>query len=406
MKYLNIIIVGGSFAAIAAYLRFKGKLPKPYRIVIIEPRSHFQFVFAFPRGCVITGIENDLFVPYNKLFDSPEQGIVVSAKADSITPTHVILDRPISEAFIGVSESDKLTNEIPYEYLIYATGADHPPPTNLNNISMKKDGVAILKYYQSKISQAKKILIVGGGAAGLELAAEIKLHFPEKSVTLIHSRTQYLMSYIKKLHENVYQILERLGVEQILGERVMTPKDEAFDGIMRVVETNKGRKIECDLQIMCTGLSPNSSVLSTLSPSAVNSDTKFVKVKSTMQIDDDKFPNVFACGDITDSQESKTARNAFQHAFTCVDNIIRLIKHKKFASGTHKRDLALIVHKPSFSGIMIYLGDEIIGQMQIFWWTFVFRSRWIFKLANSKNVGASRAWYLMNIPFSKESTML
>ncbi|KAJ1556893.1 Apoptosis-inducing factor 2 [Nowakowskiella sp. JEL0078] len=402
MLYKNIAIIGGSFSAIAAKLRSLGKLPEPYRLVIIEPRSHFQYVFAFPRACVLPGFENDLFVPYNKLFDSPAQGIVVTAKADSITPTHVILDRPVSESIVGISDSKKLTKEISYDYLIYAAGANHPPPTNLNSSWMKEDGIAKLKEYQLKIRKAEKILVVGGGAAGLELAAEIKEKYPEKSVTLVHSRTMYLTPYKKELHEYAYQILKRLGVEQILGERVMTPKDEAFDGIMRVVETNKGRKIECDLQIMCTGLTPNSSVLSTLSPSAINPDTNFVKVKSTMQIDDVNFPNIFAVGDIIDSPEIKTAKTALQQASTSIDNIIKLINHKN----SKESSLTLNDNKPSTPRILLYLGKQVIGQMQTFWGASVFQNPWFTWFSKSQNLGASKAWSILNIPFNKETAKL
>lgn len=37
--------------------------------------------------------------------------------------------------------------------------------------------------------KAKNIAVIGGGAVGVELATDIKSYYPEKSVTLVHSRT-------------------------------------------------------------------------------------------------------------------------------------------------------------------------------------------------------------------------
>ena len=39
---------------------------------------------------------------------------------------------------------------------------------------------------QTKRSKSSIISIIGGGAVGIELAAEIKLHYPNKVVNLIH----------------------------------------------------------------------------------------------------------------------------------------------------------------------------------------------------------------------------
>ncbi|KAG0222331.1 hypothetical protein BGW42_006680, partial [Actinomortierella wolfii] len=218
----NVVIIGGSCCAVSSMLTAKTVLPKTHRLIVIEKHSHFHYMFAFPRATVISGWENELFIPYTKMFDSPEQGVVVHAKALSLTKTHVQLDR----------EVPGFGNQIEYEYLIYATGARHPEPGNLNDCDTKEGAIARLKEYQEKIKKSTKVLIVGGGAVGMELATEIREHFPEKEVTLKCAKA-----------------MDKFGVKQILGDRVIIPEGGFKDDFKMIkVKTKNGLEIECDYQ--------------------------------------------------------------------------------------------------------------------------------------------------------------
>ncbi|KAI8847128.1 hypothetical protein BC829DRAFT_397259, partial [Chytridium lagenaria] len=227
----NVVIIGGSYTAVAACYRARQIMPPNYRIIVLEKHSHLHFMFAFPRAIVLKGFEHELFVPYTNLFDSKDQGLFFQALATSISPTHITLDHP-------------------YDYLIYAAGASHPEPTSLCDANTKTEGIDRLKYYQDTIAKATSVLVCGGGAAGLETASEIKEHYPDKEVTLVHSRERYMMPFNYGLHQKSYDILEKLGVNQVLGERVVVPEGGfVHDGVMKIVKTTAGREIECDLQV-------------------------------------------------------------------------------------------------------------------------------------------------------------
>ncbi|KAF9896481.1 hypothetical protein BX616_007376, partial [Lobosporangium transversale] len=235
----NVVIIGGSCVAIAATMIAKKSLPSTHRVIIIEKHSHFHYMFAFPRACVISGWENELFVPYTKFFESPEQGQVIQAVATGISKTHVELDRAI-EGF---------GTNIEYDYLIYATGARHPEPGNLNDHDTKKGAIQRIKDMQAKIQKATKILLIGGGAVGLELAVEIREHYPEKEVTLVHSRDRYMPSYKLKMHEKTVEILDQFGVTRIMSDRAIIPEGGFKDDFQMIkVVTKNGKEIECDLQ--------------------------------------------------------------------------------------------------------------------------------------------------------------
>lgn len=198
-------------------------------------------MFAFPRACVIQGWENELFVPYTKVFeDAPDKGHVIQALATNITKTHVELDREI-EGF---------GNKVEYEYLIYGTGARHPEPGNLNDYDTKEAALSRLKETQEKIKKSTKVLIIGGGAVGLELAVEIREHFPEKEVTLVHSREQYMLSYKLGMHKEIFKTLKQFDVRQIMGDRAIVPESGFVDDFKMIkVATKNGQEVECDLQV-------------------------------------------------------------------------------------------------------------------------------------------------------------
>lgn len=230
--------------AISSILTGKKILPSTHRIIVIEKHSHFHYMFAFPRACVIQGWENELFVPYTKAFeDAPNKGQVIQALATNITKTHVELDRVV-EGF---------GNKVEYEYLIYGTGARHPEPANLNDHDTKESALKRLKENQEKIKKATKVLLIGGGAVGLELAVEIREHFPEKEVTLVHSREQYMLSYKYSMHKEIVKILNKFEVRQITGDRAIIPEGGFVDDFKMIkVATKNGQEVECDLQVRNT----------------------------------------------------------------------------------------------------------------------------------------------------------
>lgn len=95
---------------------------------------------------------------------------------------------------------------------------------------------------------------------------------------------------------------------------------------------------------MCIGMTPNSSMIKELAPDAINKDTGFVKVKPTMQIQDDRFPNIFAAGDVTDHTDVKTGHYAWMQGCAALVNIRKLIDGatQEELEPYKSKDLALI----------------------------------------------------------------
>ncbi|KXS16324.1 FAD/NAD(P)-binding domain-containing protein [Gonapodya prolifera JEL478] len=320
--YKNVVVVGGSFAGVAAVNGLKGRLPQSHRVVLIEPRSTFHFAFAFPRAAVLSGFEDSLFIPYDRLFASPEDGLVLRCKAVQVAPDYVVVDRPVQ---LGRTEP---TTVVPFKYLIYAAGATHPSPTSLSDTGTKQDSVRELKDWQDKIQHARSILVVGGGGSGVELAAEIADKYgAAKKVTLAHSRDKYFGLYGGELDRVLTNVLGRLGVQQIKGERVVVPSGGfPKDGVARQVKTTSGSEIVSDLQILCTGLTPNTSALRQHFPHILNA-SGFIPTLATSQIHSPSHPHIFAVGDVT-NHPHKTAKEGMRQAGIAAENILAMARRE------------------------------------------------------------------------------
>ncbi|KAK4183884.1 hypothetical protein QBC35DRAFT_507079 [Podospora australis] len=311
----NIVIVGAAFAGLYSARLLSGSLPRDgrWRIVVIEPNSHFNFTWVFPRFSVVEGHEHKAFIPYKSdYFAMGPKGMVrwVGDRVTNVKKEVVVL---------------RSGEEIPYEYLIVATGstvADGLP--SRANVETKEEAVELLQAMQERIKKASHVVVAGGGAAGVELATDAKDLYPDKSVTIVHSRQALMNRFSDGLQKGTAESMERLGVEVILGEKAIS---ETQDG--QFITLSSGRKIPCDCFVNCTGQKPASGIMANLSPQSI-APSGHIRVKPTLQIDDDSLPNIYICGDVADAHvRNPNSRIAGRQAEICADNVVLAVRGKK-----------------------------------------------------------------------------
>ena len=81
-------------------------------------------------------------------------------------------------------------------------------------------------------------------------------------------------------------------------------------------------------QIQCTGQRPNSSVLSGLSSESISKESSHILVRPTLQIADERFPNIFAAGDVAASGGPKMGRAGYMQSLLVADNILSMLTGK------------------------------------------------------------------------------
>ena len=239
----NVVVLGASFTGVQLTTKLSESLPTGYRVVMIEKNSHFNYSFNFPRYSVLLGHEKNAFIPYDGIARGAPKGVFhrVHDTAVQITKDQVHL------ASGGT---------IDYAYLAIATGSWQPVPAKVTSAD-RTEACAELRGVQDKIKLAKKIAIVGGGAVGVELAADIMSFYPEKHVTLIHSRAQLLPHFGIRLHEHVLTVFKELGVQVILGERPqifagVVGDDDKNDGEQKSLRFADGHTEGYDFIVSCT----------------------------------------------------------------------------------------------------------------------------------------------------------
>jgi len=215
-----------------------------------------------------------------------------------------------------------------------------------------------------------------------ELAAEIKTTYKDKKVTVVHPRELLLNDdFPKKFRDQVTARLRALGVNIILNERVQFSDSDIGNGDNNVtLVTDKGTKIESDVQLIATGNHVNSGLAGTLNSQLVESDTGLVKVRSTLQLDHEGYEHIFALGDVTNVKETKMAFRAGFQANVVAKNIVALTNEKKLAE-----------YKPGPPMMFITLGKNGgVGLLPMFGG--MLAGNWMVKSLKSKNLFVNKNW--------------
>jgi NADH dehydrogenase FAD-containing subunit len=159
-----------------------------------------------PRFAIVPHHEHKAFIPYSGVFATiPDAGrhAVVKARAVSLQPKKLTLDREWQGS-----------KELSFDYLVTATGTCLSPPGTMES-DEKAPSVQYFKNYQQGIRQSKSIVVIGGGAVGVQMACDLKEIFPEKDVTLIHSRDKLMPLYHENLSNIIKDRFKELGVKYV-----------------------------------------------------------------------------------------------------------------------------------------------------------------------------------------------
>ncbi|MEW1842954.1 FAD-dependent oxidoreductase, partial [Nonomuraea angiospora] len=178
-----------------------------------------------------------------------------------------------------------------------------------------------------ELAGAERVLILGAGPVGLELAGEIKEVWAHKHVTVLDPAGQLLPGFEPELRANLHRQLGELGIHLRLGARLTAPPaTEPGRAGTFTVTTAGGEEITADIWFRAHGVRVNSDYLA---DGRLTTRTPQGQVRVTERLNVRGHDHVYAIGDLTDVPEAKMAGYAMQHAEVVAANILAQLRGER-----------------------------------------------------------------------------
>jgi apoptosis-inducing factor 2 len=224
-----------------------------------------------------------------------------------------------------IAFGDGRLSQIIGDVSVLATGSRFP-----NQLMRAYEGSAthrkeFYRNYNARLSLAQRVLIVGGGPIGVEIAGEISEVFPKKFVTILESGNRLLMGTSPQAAAHAADILLLRGVDIVTGERLEGRErltDDMFGNGGKAI-TSSGRVISYDLMIWCTGGRPDTAYMADDFPEVLDTNRRIMVTPGLMVVGQQ---TLFAMGDVTNLPENKMALHIKGHVKVVGTNIRRLLQ--------------------------------------------------------------------------------
>ena len=318
-----VAVIGGGYGGISA----AKLLDDVADVTLIEPKDAFEHNVASLRALADPSWLSRIFLPYHHLL---AHGRVIRDRAVKVESGQVTL---------GSGET------VDADYIVLATGSTYPFPakSGADTAAAARDKV---RAAHAALQAANRVLLLGAGPVGVELAGEIKSVWPDKQVTLLDVADDVLGARFRpKVKAEVRRQLAELGVGLMLASPLREPPSAAPGELSTfTVRTEAGQDLTADIWFRCYGVSPVSEYLAGDLAVARRPDG-FIEVTPQLQvIGQDR---VFAVGDVS-TADHKMAGIAGRQAQLVAANIRALITG----------DGELAAWQPSPPAIIVPIGPE------------------------------------------------
>ncbi|KAL4466021.1 hypothetical protein ABPG74_004258 [Tetrahymena malaccensis] len=313
----TILIIGGSFGGLTA-IQY---LNSSFNVILVDRKQFFEYTPNYPFT---------LFDPnYIDGMTVSLQDFAKTHKCQFIQGTLVQLLK--DKALIKQSNEEIL--DVLFDYCIISTGSQYAssikPENEIKTIQQRKE--QIIQQIQN-LQNYKKVLVVGGGPVGVEIAGVLSDHYKNLKVHLWNRSQELLYSFPEKSRILADQILKNQGVlieyNKEVNQLPLTEFDQVFDcrGNIYAPSFMIGEFQQCKSYFEI--LIQNKIKINKQNQQDVDSQGRIL-VDEYCRLTNHK--NIFCIGDacLTPNNESKMCYNAaIQGQFTG-QNIISLEKNSK-----------------------------------------------------------------------------
>jgi len=335
----HVVIVGGGYGGIKLASNLKGK----GSFTLIDPKDSFHHNMAALRAATVPGFYSKTFIPYKPTFgENFKQAAVKSIDA--------------------INKKVILSNDecVPYTELVIATGSGGPFPGKCDSLECSSSKLAQqYEDFTCEVQKAENIVIVGGGAVGVEMSGEIRDSFPDKKITILHGGKDIVNSTLEeKARANIMEKLKEKNIDVLFGERVTNMCDIELNKTKSniQVETSSGKVLSADLVIPCFGSSTNTSAYSNSLSESMNKRGQ-LKVNEFLQVEG--YNDIFAIGDCNNFDVTKLALEAQMQGDKTFQNLVHL--GRKESLDPYKKDTFRMVVPIGRDGGVCQNGKMVMG---------------------------------------------
>ncbi|MFI1994137.1 NAD(P)/FAD-dependent oxidoreductase [Actinoplanes sp. NPDC020271] len=294
----TVVIVGGGYGGTLV----AKELDADADVILVDPREGFVNAAASLRALTRPAWAANAFFPYGTLLDRGE----------------VVRDRVVSAGPEGVTLASG--RRVHADYLVLATGSGYSypakPQPGADDIAQQLDD---LRDTHEQLAGAGRVLIVGAGPVGLELAGEIKDVWPEKNVLVTDRGDRLLPGFLPEVRDGLHRQLDEKGIALRLGTTLTAlPPVPAGRATRFTVTTGEGEPVTADIWFRAFGVEINTGYLT---DGRLTPLTGAGTVPVTGHLNVRGYDHVYAIGDIADLPDPKMASFAMEHAAIVAANI-------------------------------------------------------------------------------------
>jgi len=300
---------------------------------------------------------------------------------------------------LKTKEVNTMRGPVPYDYLVVALGSQtayrNTPGAPEYTITLKTlpDAIKMKNHFintferasgiadPAELREALTFIVVGGGATGVELVAEMAEMFLDTftryyskrvmqavELILIHGGDELLQTFGRSIRVRSKNVLRRKGINIKLGVRVLEvrPKELVLDN---------GEVIRAGTIIWAAGVEP--SLLTTDVP--IERESGRIVVNEYLQVP--SFPEVFVLGDMAAFHSKGSgqalpmlAQVAHKESLGVAGNIINLVEGRRPKVYVYKHWGDLVSLGEWMAAGELY-GFKIFGHMAWFFWRGVYLSK-------------------------------
>lgn len=329
---MRVTVAGGGFCGLEVAKQVSGQ--KDIDLTLIDKKEEYVYYPSLHKLIKNPDYLEKITVPYTDVLEEDE---FYQGEVEEITPDHV-------KTKDWEFEFDNLVISLGVKYPIYLEDKD-----DVYTVTSADEALEM----SNKISEAEDIIVIGGGLIGTEASGELITDFPDKKITLVHSKDKLVERNHPSASEYARKFLEKKGVDIIFNEKVVKKEGEEY-------RTDKDRTIKADMGIWSAGIDFDTSFMNSFEDD-ITDEAGRLKVDEYLRLKG--YDNIFVGGDLTDIDEEKTGAHAEIQALTIAKNLKIAAKGKTSFSEYVSRPIPLAIGLGNKNAMAVYSSIVMPGPL-------------------------------------------